>query len=109
MIQIDIKPFLDNIKSQLTTGVKAELQGVQVAIVEYVADAEVRLAALADGAASGGFSYAFVIKRLKEEQVNLYDEVLSLASGAMADAENLAKTVVGAFEDFLKDQIIKNS
>lgn len=108
-MKLDITPVYEKIKARLQAEANAQTtEGIRSS-EEYLADFKKRALNLADGIATDQLPYAFVVRRLKEEEINLRDHILAVASGAAADAETLAKDVVTEFKTFLEDQIIANS
>lgn len=105
MKKIDIEPFYENIKVRLLAEINTQTAEGISSSTEYLNDFKTRAINLADGIASEQLSYAFVVRRFKEEEINLRDHVLAVGSIGAAHAETFAKDVVTEFKTFLEEQI----
>jgi hypothetical protein len=75
-----------------------------IAVVDgYIADSKGRITNLAQGVVSGELSYAFVVKRLKEEAVNVKDYALSIGEIIAADIQSIVNKIVAIFQNALND------
>lgn len=78
---------------------------VMKAVEGYIVDSKDRLTNLAEGAVSGELSYSFVVKRLKEEAVNLKDYALSIGEIIASDVQDIVNKVVAIFQFALNDAL----
>lgn len=99
----------DEIKSSLIaflTGIFNQNKPVVIeAINGYISDSKERITHLAEGAASGELSYAFVTERLKEEAVNIKDYLLSIGEIVASDVQEIVNKAVDIFQHAINDAL----
>lgn len=100
-MKIDIESVLDTMKKIFSDTIPE----VSRVVNEYLADSKERLSNLAEGAISGELSYAFVIKRLKEEPVTMKNYLLSIGQIISASFEKKITDAISLFESEIKSAI----
>jgi len=105
----NIDNILGTMKQVLLAIFSEKKPAVVKAVDGYIADAKIRLGNLAEGALSGELSYKFVTERLKEEPVNIKDQLLSVGEIIAADIEQVVNRAVAVFEGALKDSVSNGS
>lgn len=101
----NIKAILDLIKSILLNSYTANLPLAKTVINKYIVDAESRFVTLTTGAVSGQLSYKEVVQFLKDEAVNLEDDLISVGEIVGSDLQQLIASALGIFEGILKASI----
>jgi predicted amino acid-binding ACT domain protein len=105
MLPINIDQVLSTMKRILLTVFNQDKPAVVAAVDGYIADSKERLSNLAVGAISGELSFKFVTERLKEETVNLKDQMLSVGEIIASDLQEVINKAVDIYEGAIKNAI----
>ncbi len=102
---INIQSILDVMKSTLLLYVNSNKAEVIAEATQYFDEGKTRLSELADGLLSGQLSYAFGVKRFKEEGTNIVDQLLSIEQLIAGDVQEIANKVVDIFRNAIDNAI----
>lgn len=103
MIKFNIQEVLNSLTGILKSAVTQDLPAVEIVVAGYVTSAGPRLTTLASGVASGEISSKELVLKLKDEEINLEAQLLSIGQIIGADLKELAtkglSIIVGALND----------
>lgn len=106
----EIKTLADQIfeqyKSSILQALTTNKPDLIAAGMSYIAKAEQRLKDEAVAAINGDLDYAFVVRRLKEEETTLKDALIGIEQMLAADIQVLINNLVMIFENLLKSAIL---
>lgn len=101
----DIQPIINQMRDLLVAAYVKDLPAVTTAVSGYLADAEKRLADLAEGSLSGELTGAEVLTALGEEGANLKNQLLSIGEIIGADLQDLVNKALNVFTGQLMDAL----
>lgn len=102
-ININITKILLTMIAFLRKAYSKDSPAVQYAIAGYAIDAKGRLGDIATGSLTGELSGAEILKALKEEELNLKNQLLSIGEIVGADLQELAGDTMNLFTGTLMD------
>jgi hypothetical protein len=105
-LSINVPEILSSMESYLVAAYTKDSPAVKQAIATYTADAAQRLADVASGTLSGELTGAEVLKSVKEEALNLKDQLESIGEIVGADLQELASNALNIFTGTLMDAVI---
>lgn len=110
MSSINIQSIVDQIynsfKQDVITTVTTDLPSIISVAESYVSNEEKTLKDLATGALSGDLAWDFVVRRLKEIEIDLIDSLISIEQIVASDIQTLVNNLITLFENLLKSAVL---